>query len=620
MSTTREARFMNPPHYGRDCVASPRPKYPLGNFLNTHIDENLVLRRIVLHHPLLTALANIVDAKLGGFSKHHLIPDDFFGRPQDWYQSSDNVNSAEPIAMTQQLSAGFVGSQLASTIYIHPEQPELLTSLSWGYSPLDTCDQNSSNVFLVEHVFLRFANYCVMEPHYLQQFHPEMQPKMLDIGKKYHHCATAMFFCPAAHELLRKMDRVATANSTIATPSSAPRVPRPPDNPHPLWTLSKLDAAPSRDDHIRRSSRTNSPVVDHCSPGRVKSFGKEKWRDNPAPYIQRAWAIANPAYGKIWADMHIAIAQDLMKHYQLRLVLQLVPLLTPGLKRASLDLEEGSNKKRKRTMSAKSGGKACATTFLLEEILIMFRGLAQQLVRQNSKGRQLQAAKRISKPRSLNTLQSPSTFDLGYITLQHLRFFCNPGKSAGQPILPLVISRATGDVFAATIPNVKHGPIVVKLATTFSRLCRLRHKYSVYVYLKSANVKCIPRVYGFYQDAHRSAGALILSNDGGPLGGRRAKLTADEKTRIRAAVSSIHAAGVLHHNLRTWNILVNDVGGISIIDFDRANTDAQDEDIQVEWERLEKLLKGKHVQNGQIIAKDGMPANIGKLVNNNPDA
>ncbi len=85
-------------------------------------------------------------------------------------------------------------------------------------------------------------------------------------------------------------------------------------------------------------------------------------------------------------------------------------------------------------------------------------------------------------------------------------------------------------------------------------------------------------------------------------------------------MSFIHAAGVLHRDLRTWNILVNDAGGISIIDFDRANTDAQDKDIQVEWERLEKLLKGKHVENGEIIGKDGMPANIGELVNNNPDA
>ncbi len=88
---------------------------------------------------------------------------------------------------------------------------------------------------------------------------------------------------------------------------------------------------------------------------------------------------------------------------------------------------------------------------------------------------------------------------------------------------------ATGDVFAATIPNVKHGPIVVKLATTFKRLCRLRHEYSVYVHLRDANVKCIPRVFGFYQDAQRGAGALVMSNDGHALGGRRGKLTPNEK-------------------------------------------------------------------------------------------
>ncbi len=69
----------------------------------------------------------------------------------------------------------------------------------------------------------------------------------------------------------------------------------------------------------------------------------------------------------------------------------------------------------------------------------------------------------------------------------------------------------------------------MKLATTFRRLCRLRHEYSVYAHLKNANVKCIPRVFGFYQDAQRGAGALILSNDGRSLGGRPGKLTADEK-------------------------------------------------------------------------------------------
>ncbi|KAF9037352.1 hypothetical protein BDZ89DRAFT_1061508 [Hymenopellis radicata] len=640
MTTTHEARFMdlNPPHYGRDGVASPRPKYPPGNFLDTHIDENLVLRRVVIHLPLLTALAHVVDVKLGGFSNRHLIPDDLFGRTQDWYRNPVDVNTAEPIATTHQLGAGLVASQLASSIYVHPEQPQILSALSWGYSQLDTCDQNSSNSFLVEHFLLRFANYSIREPRFIQKFHPEMRPKMLDIGKKYPHCATAMFFCPAAHELLRKMERVAemeefpwTSNSTTGNPSPAPKVPQPPDNPHPLWPLPKLDLAPRREGHIRRSSRTDSPIVNYCSPGRVMSIGMENWRDNPAQYIQRAWALAvradasvivfdcgnylrigirhretqtlilsdlldvchakDPAYGKIWAGMHIAIAQDLMERYHIRLASQPVPVPTAGLKRAAPDTEEGSNKKRKakargtrrskgshaKTGTSKRQGE---TTTSRQKVVGLSSGTVSQM---NAKG------------------SLPPT---SYLTL-----VLNSRLGTG----------ATGDVFAATIPNVKHGPIVVKLATTFRRLCRLRHEYSVYAHLKNANVKCIPRVFGFYQDAQRSAGALILSNDGRSLGGRRAKLTANEKTLIRAAMTSIHAAGVLHRDLRTWNILVNDAGGISIIDFDRSNIDAQEKDFRVEWERLEKLLKGQHVENGQVIGKDGMPANIGDLVNDNPD-
>ncbi|KAF9016333.1 hypothetical protein BDZ89DRAFT_1075700 [Hymenopellis radicata] len=641
MTTTREARFMdlNPPHYGRDGVASPRPKYPPGNFLDTHIDENLVLRRVVIHPPLLTALAHVVDAKLGGFSNRHLIPDDFFGRPQDWYQSSVDVNTAEPIAMTHELGAGFVGSQLASSIYIHPEQPQVLTTLSWGYSRLP--------------------------PEFLQEFHPEIRPKVLDIGKHYPHFATGMFFCPAAHELLRKMECVAeektfhwTSNSTTVNPSPALKMQRPLDNPQPLWTFPKLEPAPCRDGHIRRSSRTDSPVVDYFSPGRVMSTGKENWRDNPAQYIQRAWAIAvradasvivfdcgnylrigirhretqtlilsdlldvchakNPAYGKIWAGMHIAIAQDVMERYQIRLASQPVPAPTPGLKRASPDTEEGSNKKRKAAAREKLGSKGSHGK----------TGTSKQQGETTTSRKKSAGGRIIKSTVSLIGLQNLETSFSRHIAIAiYIRFgiYNSPSPSIllqpGQrPILLLVILRATGDVFAGTIPNVKHGPIVVKLATTFRRLCRLRHEYSVYAHLKNANVQCIPRIFGFYQDAQRGAGALILSNDGRSLGGRRAKLTADEKTLIRAAMSSVHAAGVLHRDLRTWNILINDAGSISIIDFDRANIDAHEEDFQLEWERLEKLLKGKHVENGEAIGKDGMPANIGDLVNDNLDA
>ncbi|KAF8904840.1 hypothetical protein CPB85DRAFT_1255149 [Mucidula mucida] len=108
----------------------------------------------------------------------------------------------------------------------------------------------------------------------------------------------------------------------------------------------------------RQSSRTDSPVVDYCSPGRVKPFGKEKWRDNPAQYIQRTWAITNPAYGKIWAGFDGTLSA---------LSSIAASCTYSWSQRAFPDTEEGANKKAKRTVRAKSGGKACATIILLEE-------------------------------------------------------------------------------------------------------------------------------------------------------------------------------------------------------------------------------------------------------------
>ncbi len=81
----------------------------------------------------------------------------------------------------------------------------------------------------------------------------------------------------------------------------------------------------------------------------------------------------------------------------------------------------------------------------------------------------------------------------------------------------------------------------------------------------------------------------------------------------------IHGAGVLHRDLRVWNILVDGTGRITIIDFDRANTTANEQEFYWETERLEKLLRGEHVSDAHVIGKDGMPRNIGELVNDNGD-
>ncbi len=285
---------LSPPRFGREGSLAPTAKYSPGNFLDTHLDANLILRRVESHPTLITELSRLVDEKLENFPNRHLIPDDIFGRPPTWYRRSADMNTAEAIAKTQEMGAGFVASQLASSLLIHVTQPDIISSLTWGPSQLETCNQHSSTAFMVEHFLLRFIRYHVFPPDVLEKFIPAMRLKLVLISKERPHFAVAMFFCPTAHDLLRDMDALIDtvdfawdSNSETENPPPATKVARPVDNPHPPWALPELPPVRLLNRQIRRSSRKNSPVVDYCSPGRVTTSIRKSWRGSPAQYVQR---------------------------------------------------------------------------------------------------------------------------------------------------------------------------------------------------------------------------------------------------------------------------------------------------------------------------------------------
>ena len=59
---------------------------------------------------------------------------------------------------------------------------------------------------------------------------------------------------------------------------------------------------------------------------------------------------------------------------------------------------------------------------------------------------------------------------------------------------------------------------------------------------------------------------------------------------------------MLHRDIRTWNILVDDYGHWTISDFDRANLYmASDEEYEEEMERLLKLVAGEDVDRMPMI-------------------
>ena len=92
------------------------------------------------------------------------------------------------------------------------------------------------------------------------------------------------------------------------------------------------------------------------------------------------------------------------------------------------------------------------------------------------------------------------------------------------------------------------------------------------------------------------------------------KLTAFRQ-RLTQIVNSIHKAKVLHRDLRAWNILVNDAGDLTVIDFDRASVGvASGTDYVHEKKRLKRLLNGHYVDDETVIGSDYIREDIREIV------
>ena len=73
---------------------------------------------------------------------------------------------------------------------------------------------------------------------------------------------------------------------------------------------------------------------------------------------------------------------------------------------------------------------------------------------------------------------------------------------------------------------------------------------------------------------------------------------------MRSILSEIHQAGVLHRDIRSWNLLVDESERISFADFDRASFHAKDDDYVKEKERLDKFIEGIYIDELPPIGND----------------
>ncbi len=71
-------------------------------------------------------------------------------------------------------------------------------------------------------------------------------------------------------------------------------------------------------------------------------------------------------------------------------------------------------------------------------------------------------------------------------------------------------------------------------------------------------------------------------------------------------LESIHAAGVAHGDIRTWNMVADDEGSLSIIDFDRAKFRGHRKQMRAEHQRLEDLLDGEPIDGFSVTSYEAL--------------
>ena len=154
--------------------------------------------------------------------------------------------------------------------------------------------------------------------------------------------------------------------------------------------------------------------------------------------------------------------------------------------------------------------------------------------------------------------------------------------------------------------------VVVKLSFSDEAEERLQHEYLIYQHLNSKGVKGIPTALGLFINPECDGpSALILTHTGQSIHNRTESieyfqwyvfityfyligpLMLELRAEFQTTLKNIHAAGVIHGNIRSPNLLIDEFGDTTIIDFDRAEKNESQTAQDAEFNRLTQILERK---------------------------
>ncbi|KAF8891165.1 hypothetical protein CPB85DRAFT_1441057 [Mucidula mucida] len=635
--THREKLFsyQHPSLQRKPSVPAPKPSPPL-HFLDRHLSKSLILKRV----KLLPLLQTEMFAGLDSFSKElDALEDTDFGIP---FRASTMTRVDAP-AIIRYRSDGIEAAvtQIASSLVFHPSEPDLWQWLRWTKAPAKTMSSLIDQDYASQNLLLQVAP---PPPDEVETFSRKHRNLLERLRRNTALLTSYMVFCTDALPLMKDMDRLGSMDvfpwrfDSEYSASGSREKALPPDASEVPYTLPK-STGPRRSRRVRYQE-VPKPANNPQDIGVNERPGQKDTRYQPVcdDYVQKAWVAAvrndatavlfdcgnflrigirhrerqtlylsslidirtckDPTYGGIWTALHVAIAAD---------AVQRLPLLENtvlGKRKSTFELEPHCPIKAAKTHNPTSAQ---------EELLSIDKAMAAYM----EKFPVLAVFFRfdyLDSPAPLLLFSPDSKRKMRYEPTEYLKVIAYKQLGSGSvkgPVNKAGRSKGKAKPAKATSESLPHRPFILKVAPTDTRARRLQHEAQVYRHLHDKGVSGIPSVLSYREGVNADLRVLMLSDAGRSLGYRmdsdkKVDLSAEAGVELKSILTAIHEAGVLHRDVRSWNIMEDDFGRVRFTDFDRSSFRGTSEDYQAEQERLDRFIAGEFVDKDDIIGADDL--------------
>ncbi len=239
----------------------PSPKSNVVRFLDNHLDEALVLKRVVLASDLSSNLATVADEHLAALDISGMSIG-ALGMTYGTYSEPSSIVNANHVANLQSDGIGYPCCQLGSSRFIHPEQPLQTGVLRWTQLPWlqPDWDEKEPHPFVLQNYALQISGVI---PNIPNQYKPRTVERIVSMRKRFPYCGLGVFFSPGAHDYLLDMASLDAeesfpweVTSQCQEGASLSTAEQTCDAPYSLW---ELPLVPRRHGKMRDGKRRRMP-------------------------------------------------------------------------------------------------------------------------------------------------------------------------------------------------------------------------------------------------------------------------------------------------------------------------------------------------------------------------